>query len=181
MCGGCAFPLTAHTHMEIHIQMQLRIYRHSLSGCAEFSTRKKRIRSISQRATQANRPRKKNRTEPNRTNWRTESKPRRQSKNDQTARRFLTDWRHRKTELNRTRKRKFRTQCAAQCAMRSETDKPTSRRAGWQAGRQRGGEDGQRDPARSPGHGAPASHFYAVHSACSAEGEQSPISKYECI
>lgn len=44
-----------------------------------------------------------------------------------------------------------------------------------------GKEDGQRDPARSPGHGAPASHFYAVHSACSAEGEQSPISKYECI
>lgn len=83
-----------------------------------------------------------NRTEPN---WRTKSRPRRQPKNDQTARRFLTDWRHRKTELNRTRKRKFRTQCAAQCAMRSETDKPTSRRADKREGRGNGKGGGRRE------------------------------------
>lgn len=129
------------THTHTHIwgytyRCSYAYERHSLSGCAEFSTRNKRIRSISQRAPQANRPRKR-RIESNRTELKNQSRPRRgqPKNNDQTARRFLTDWRHRKTELNRTRKRKFRTQCAAQCAMRSETDKPTSRRADKREGR----------------------------------------------
>lgn len=121
-------------HTFTHIWRYTYIYRHSLSGCAEFSTRNKRIRSISQRAPQANRPRKKNRIEPNGT------EPNRRRTRKQTAqtaekRPNSPTFSHRLTapknltELNRTRKRKFRTQCAAQCAMRSETDKPTSRRA----------------------------------------------------
>lgn len=57
----------SHTHMwEYTYKCSYAYERHSLSGCAEFSTRNKRIRSISQRAPQANRPRKR-RIESNRT------------------------------------------------------------------------------------------------------------------
>lgn len=70
---------------------------------------------------------------------------------------------------------------SAQCAVRQTNRQADEQTNGRAEGMGRGGGRTERDPARSPGHGAPASHFYAVHSACSAEGEQSPISKYECI
>lgn len=143
-----------HTHTHIYTYTCIRTHRHSLSGCAEFSTRNKRIRAISQRPPQSNRAEKpkqeeeSNRTEPNggrtrkRTVQRAEKRP-----NSPTFSHRLTAPKNR-TEPNS--KKKIPHAVCAQCAVRqTNRQEQTSRRTGRQADRQTiGRTDAQSAPAR---------------------------------
>lgn len=176
------------THTHTHIwgytyRCSYAYERHSLSGCAEFSTRKQ-TNSFDKPKGAPGEPteEEKNRIEPNRT-----EEPKQTAQTAEKQRPNSPTFSHRLTApKNRTEPNSKKKIPHAVCgAVRNaqwdrQTDKQTSRQTGGQR-EWEGGEDVERDPARSPGHGAPASHFYAVHSACSAEGEQSPISMYECI